>query len=233
MSNLAAPGWPSGGRRSTILSTMHPATLRQLHLPSVLSHLAAADPDLAVVIGQSDPFALVPRDRRPPYQELMKAIVYQQLSGQAAGTILNRVLALYGQRGRFPSPEAILATPEDRFRTAGLSRAKTAALLDLAAKTVTGVVPRLGEARRMADEDLITRLVQVRGVGRWTAEMFLMFGLGRPDRLPADDLGVRRGFMKMLGMRRMPSPERIRRHGRRWAPYRTVASWYCWRAADW
>lgn len=211
---------------------MPPVTLRQLHLPSVLDHLAAADPDLAIIIGATAPFAMVPRDRRPPYQELMKAIVYQQLSGQAAGTILRRVLALYGPHGRFPSPEAILATPEGRFRAAGLSRAKTAAVLDLAAQAVTGVVPRLSEARRMEDEDLIARLVQVRGVGRWTAEMFLMFGLGRADRLPADDLGVRRGFMKMQGMRRMPSPERLRRHGRRWAPYRTVASWYCWRAAD-
>jgi 3-methyladenine DNA glycosylase/8-oxoguanine DNA glycosylase len=209
-----------------------PLTFRQLNVPAVLAHLAGADPALGRVIDAHPPFDLVPRDRRSPFEELTRAIVYQQLSGRAAATIYGRLVAIYGSRGKPPAPEQIMATATERLRQAGLSRAKTAAIQDLAAKTIAGIVPALPAARRMADDELIDHLVQVRGIGRWTAQMFLMFGLGRVDILPVDDLGIRRGFMRMTGMRRMPSPERVRRHGRRWAPYRTVASWYCWQAAD-
>lgn len=209
-----------------------PLTLHSVDVPGALAQLSAADPALGAVIAATQPFGLVPRDRRSPFHELMRAIVYQQLSGQAAGTIFGRFLALYGSRGRRPAPEQVMATPLEAMRSAGLSRAKSAAIQDLAAQTIAGVVPTLAEAKRLDDEALIERLVQVRGVGRWTAEMFLMFGLGRVDLLPVDDLGVRKGFMKMQRMRALPSEERLRRHGRRWAPYRTIASWYCWRATE-
>jgi 3-methyladenine DNA glycosylase/8-oxoguanine DNA glycosylase len=209
-----------------------PQTLRSVDIRAVLAQLTAADPALGAVIAASPPFGLVPRDRRSPFDELMRAIVYQQLSGQAAGTIYRRFLALYGPREKSPLPEQVMATPTDRMRGVGLSRAKTAAIQDLAAKTIAGVVPTLAEAKRLDDEALIERLVAVRGVGRWTAEMFLMFGLGRADLLPVDDLGVRKGFKIMRGMRKLPAQEYLRRVGKRWAPYRTVASWYCWRACE-
>lgn len=198
----------------------------------MLAHLTAADPALGSVIAASPPFGLVPRDRRSPFEELLRAIVYQQLSGKAAGTIYHRFLALFGRSGRAPAPELVMAMPTEAMRGAGLSRAKAAAIQDLAAKTIAGVVPTLAEAKRLEDELLIERLSAVRGVGRWTAEMFLMFGLGRPDVLPVDDLGVRKGFMRMRGMRRLPAPAYLRRVARRWAPYRTVGSWYCWRATE-
>ena len=209
-----------------------PQTLRSVDIRAVLAQFTAADPALGSVIAASPPFGLVPRDRRSPFEELMRAIVYQQLSGMAAGTIYRRFLALYGSQGKSPLPEQVMATPTERMRGVGLSRAKTAAIQDLAAKTIAGVVPTLAEAKRLEDEALIDRLVAVRGVGRWTAEMFLMFGLGRLDVLPVDDLGVRKGFMIMRGMRKMPAQTYLRRIGKRWAPYRTVGSWYCWRACE-
>ncbi|HEX9166412.1 MAG TPA: hypothetical protein VF862_10925, partial [Gemmatimonadales bacterium] len=158
-----------------------PPTLRSVDIKAVLAQLTVADPALGSVIAASPPFSLVPRDRRSPFDELMRAIVYQQLSGQAAGTIFGRFVALYGTKGKYPLPEQVMATPTETMRSVGLSRAKAAAIQDLAAKTIAGVVPTLAEAKRLEDEVLIERLVAVRGVGRWTAEMFLMFGLGRLD----------------------------------------------------
>lgn len=209
-----------------------PPTLRDIDARVVLDHLADADPRLGAVIAAAGPLTLAPRDRRSPFEELFRAIVYQQLSGQAAATILARVLAALGAGRRVPAPELVLATPPAVLRGAGLSEAKTRAVQDLARQRLGGVVPSLAEARRMTDDDLIARLVQVRGVGPWTVQMFLMFGLGRLDVLPTGDLGVQKGVQRIHRLRAVPTPERVERVGARWAPYRTVASWYCWRATE-
>jgi len=206
-------------------------TLDSLDLNAVVRHLRAADPRLAELIRRAGPFRPDWRMNISPYQGLFRSIVYQQLSGKAAGTIFRRVLALYGD-GAVPEPAQVLATSDDRLRGAGLSRNKTAAIRDLAARTLDGTVPDRATARRTPDQELIDRLVAVRGVGRWTAEMLLMFGLGRPDVLPVSDLGIRKGFQLTYGMKRLPAAGTIMRQGKAWAPYRTVASWYLWRAVE-
>ena len=206
-------------------------TLDSLDLNAVVGQLRAADPRLAELIRRAGPFRPDWRMNISPYHGLFRSIVYQQLSGKAAATILGRVLALYGD-GAVPEPAQVLATPEDRLRGAGLSRNKTAAIRDLAARTLDGTVPDRATARRTPDQELIDRLVAVRGVGRWTAEMLLMFGLGRPDVLPVSDLGIRKGFQLTYGMKRLPAAVTIIRQGKAWEPYRTVASWYLWRAVE-
>lgn len=183
------------------------------------------------MIDRVGPFLTDWRFTGTPYEALFRSIVYQQLSGKAAGTILGRVLALFGD-GRYPGPARVLAMPEERMRAAGLSRNKTAAIRDLAARTLDGTVPDRRTASRMSDEALIEHLSAVRGVGRWTAEMLLMFCLGRPDVLPVSDLGIRKGFQLTFGMKRLPAPVTMLRRGARWAPYRTVASWYLWRCLE-
>jgi 3-methyladenine DNA glycosylase/8-oxoguanine DNA glycosylase len=206
-------------------------TLATLDLDAALASLGAADPDLGRIIRTVGPFALQHRPTVTPFRELLRAIVYQQLSGKAAATIFSRVLAIYG-RGRYPTPGELLQTPVEQLRAAGVSRAKSLAMRDLAARTLDGTVPGVAAARQLDDEALIERLVAVRGVGRWTAEMLLIGGMGRPDVLPALDLGIQKGFQITYRTRRLPSPERILRHGRRWRPFRTIASWYMWRAVD-
>jgi 3-methyladenine DNA glycosylase/8-oxoguanine DNA glycosylase len=161
----------------------------------------------------------------------VQAVIHQQLSGIAAGTILKRVLALYPGK-RFPSPEDLLATPDERLRTAGLSRAKTAALKDIAAKTIDGLVPGPRAIARMADAEILERLTSVRGVGPWTVEMLLMFTLGRLDILPVTDYGVRKGFALTYGWRELPSPKELLAYGERWRPHRSTAAWYLWRALE-
>ncbi|MEK6687385.1 MAG: cysteine methyltransferase, partial [Gemmatimonadota bacterium] len=178
------------------------------------------------------PLGLRPGYRLSPYQRLFGAIVYQQLSGQAASTILGRVRALFGDDDAVPEPAAVLEMPDGKMRGAGLSQAKMLAIQDLARKSLEGVLPELAEARQLDDEALIERLVVVRGIGRWTAEMLLIGGLGRPDVLPVADLGIQKGFRIAYRTRKLPDPSRILRHGRRWQPYRTIASWYLWRATD-
>jgi 3-methyladenine DNA glycosylase/8-oxoguanine DNA glycosylase len=194
-------------------------------------HLSAADPALGLIIERSPPFSLRPTRTQSLFAALLESIVYQQLSGRAAETILNRVLALYRPR-RFPRPSDLLETPEARLRAAGLSRNKTAALHDLARRALEGTVPSLARAHAMTDEELVDRLTAVRGVGRWTVEMILIFRLGRPDVLPVSDLGVRKGFRRAFGMRGLPAAVTMTRRGERWRPYRSVASWYLWRAAE-
>lgn len=195
------------------------------------SFLSAADRHLARVIEQAGPFALRPQKMQSPFQALLRAIVYQQLSGKAAATILGRVTALFpGRRGI--QPQAMLDASEAALRQAGMSRAKVLAVKDLAAKTLDGTVPSLARLNKMDDDEIVERLVSVRGIGRWTVEMLLIFRLGRPDVLPAADLGVRRGFMLTYRKRQMPPPTSILRHGQRWRPYRSVASWYLWRSVD-
>lgn len=199
--------------------------------PEILVHLRAADPRLAGVIDRVGPCGLGPAGAESPYEALFAAIASQQLTGRAAQTILGRVRHSLGG-GKTPSPEAVLAAPDEALRAAGFSRAKTAALKDLAQKTASGRVPGAAALRRMDDEEIVARLTEIRGVGRWTAEMLLMFHLGRPDVLPVADYGVRNGFRIVYRKRKLPSPEQVARHGERWRPWRSVASWYLWRAVD-
>ena len=166
-----------------------------------------------------------------PYEGLFRSIVYQQLSGKAAGTIFGRVCAACGN-GKIPAPEAVGTFEDGVLRGAGLSRNKMLAIRDLALRTIDGTVPDRATARRTPDGELIDRLVAVRGVGRWTAEMLLMFGLGRPDVFPVSDLGIRKGFQITYGMKRMPAEVTMHRQGKLWAPYRTIASWYLWRILE-
>ncbi len=193
--------------------------------------LAERDERLARLIAESPAFTLDLREARSPYEALLEAIAYQSISGKAAATIFARVKAL-GAAGRAPSPERMLALPTRALRAAGLSGAKVEAMKDLARKTLAGVVPTLAQARRLSDEELVERLVSVRGIGVWSVEMFLIFRLGRPDVLPVHDLGVRKGWSVAYGRPHMPSPKELLAFGERWRPYRTVASWYLWRAFE-
>ena len=195
---------------------------------AAVAGLREADPLLRRLIDGCEPFDLRRTERRP-FEALLRAIVYQQLSGRAAGAIYARVTALFD--GGRPTPRALAALTTEQLRAAGLSRAKVLALQDLAAKTVRGVVPGPRTVRALADEEVIERVVQVRGIGRWTGEMLLM-QLGRPDVLPATDLGIRRGFARMRGLDELPEPEVILAYGERWRPWRSIASLYLWRAAD-
>lgn len=196
--------------------------------------LRGADPVLGRAIAAIGPYGLEPATRASEsvYAALTRSIVSQQLSGKAAATIFGRVCALFEGGRRGPRPEQILAASDAVLRGAGLSRAKTLALRDLATRSLAGEIPTLAAARRLSDEEVIERLTAVRGIGRWTAEMFLMFRLDRPDVLPIDDYGVRKGFALTFGLGELPKPRELGLHGERWAPYRTVASWYLWRVAD-
>ena len=169
--------------------------------------------------------------RLPPYQSLIRAIIHQQLSGKAAATILGRFENI-GKGGRFPRPEEIVATSSESLRAAGLSGAKTSYVRDVAQKTMDGFVPSLEECDAMDDEELIDRLTAIKGVGRWTAEMLLIFNLGRPDVLPVGDLGVRRGYQMAYKKRELPDGAELERQGQVWAPFRTTAALYLWRAVD-
>jgi DNA-3-methyladenine glycosylase II len=193
--------------------------------------LATADGDLAALMKRVGPFRLRTNALHSPMTALGEAIVYQQLTGKAAVTILGRVQAL-SARGQFPSAEELRALSTARLRKAGLSRAKTAALKDLAAKTLDGTVPTLARLRRMPDEEIVERLTSIRGIGRWTVEMLLIFRLGRPDVLPSTDYGVRKGFARAFGNGALPTPKEVAERGERWRPYRTMASWYLWRAVE-
>ncbi len=198
---------------------------------SETKHLSKSDPVMRRLIREVGPFTLRPRARRSPFESLVRAIAYQQLHEQAAESILRRFIDLFPSK-RFPQPADLLALEEDAIRGAGFSRAKVAALRDLAAKTLGGTVPTSAAVRKLDDEAIVERLIAVRGVGRWTVEMLLIFQLGRPDVLPVDDFGVRNGFRIAYGRRAMPAPKDVLRYGERWKPYRTAASWYLWRAAD-
>jgi DNA-3-methyladenine glycosylase II len=196
-----------------------------------IRHLAKTDPVMKRLIREVGPFTLTPRSKRSPFESLARAIAYQQLHEKAAESILRRFVAL-SSTGRFPQPDDLLAMDEQAIRGAGFSQAKVAALRDLAAKTLDGTVPTGAVVRTLKDEAIIDRLIAVRGIGRWTVEMLLIFQLGRPDVLPVDDFGVRNGFRIAYGRRLMPTPKEVLRYGERWKPYRTAASWYLWRTAD-
>ncbi len=199
-------------------------------LATAAAHVAGSDPVMAAVIERVGPCRLEIGRMDSPFQSLFRAIVFQQLNGKAAATIHGRLLALFP--GEHPDPEELLAAPEETLRGAGLSRAKTAAARDLAARTLDGTVPPLDVLRTMDDAAIIERLTAVRGVGPWTVEMLLLFQLGRPDILPVTDYGVRNGFRRAFGLDELPSPALLRSEGERWRPYRSVASWYLWRAVE-
>lgn len=194
-------------------------------------HLAKVDPVMRRLIREVGPFALTPRGRRTPFESLARAIAFQQLHEKAAESILKRFIALFPGR-RFPRPAELLTANVDAIRGAGFSGAKVLALRDLAAKTLDGTVPTSRAITLLDDDAIVERLVEVRGVGRWTVEMLLIFQLGRPDVLPADDFGIRNGFRLAYRRRAMPTPKEVLRHGERWKPYRTAAAWYLWRAVD-
>lgn len=195
-----------------------------------IAHLSKIDPVMRRVIDAVGPYALPPPPRRSPFEALVRAIAYQQLHEKAAECILTRFIALCPGR-RFPQPADVLALAPESMREAGFSRAKIAALQDLAAKAIDGTLPTAAVIRRLDDDAIVDRLVAVRGIGRWTVEMLLIFQLGRPDVLPVDDFGVRNGF-RIAYKRPMPTPQELLRYGERWRPYRTAAAWYLWRAVD-
>ena len=186
---------------------------------------------MAQLIRQSRRYDIAPAVSIRAFDALAESIAYQQLNGKAAATIWGRVRALY-PKSKWLDPVKVLATRDEMLRGAGLSRAKAAALKDLAAKTIDGTVPSGRALLRMGDDEIIARLTQVRGVGRWTVEMLLLFDLGRPDVWPVDDYGVRKGFAKTFGRRKLPTPKELMKHGEKWRPYRSVAAWYFWRALD-
>lgn len=194
-------------------------------------HFATRDPVMAALIRAAGPYRLEPQQARSPFESLARAITHQQLNGTAANRILTRFIDLCGD-GAFPAPAAVIARPDHELRAVGLSFAKIASLKDLAAKAGNGVVPESAVLATLGDEEIIERLTQVRGIGRWTVEMLLMFQLGRPDVLPVDDFGVRNGFRLAYALRGMPTPRALAAWGERWAPHRTAAAWYLWRAVD-
>jgi 3-methyladenine DNA glycosylase/8-oxoguanine DNA glycosylase len=218
---LAGKGASGGGGRGDGLCYDPAEAVRQLR---------RADATLARLMKRAGPFALEIRRLQDPFEALARNIIYQQLNGKAAAAIHARVLALFGGGGLRPAH--LLAAPDEALRGAGLSAAKLVALRDLAAKTEDGTVPTLARLRRMPDEEIVERLTRVRGIGRWTVEMLLMFRLGRGDVLPVGDFAVRKGFALAYGLAESPKPRELAAYGERWRPYRSVASWYMWRAVE-
>jgi 3-methyladenine DNA glycosylase/8-oxoguanine DNA glycosylase len=198
---------------------------------AAVAHLRSADPVLATLIDRVGPCTLTPRPAASLFEAMLRSIVYQQLHGKAAATIHGRVVAVLDGLGG-TNPAAIDAASDEALRGAGLSRNKLLAVRDLAAKCREGTVPSLAEARSLTDEELVTRLTAVRGIGPWTVHMLLIFYLGRPDVLPTGDFAIRLGFKKLYRKRRDPTPEAIIKHARCWQPHRSVASWYLWRSLD-
>lgn len=204
------------------------ANLKTPPLGDAECHLMRVCPAMRRHVPNHEPFPDKFQRFKDPYKALIRAVVYQQLSGKAAGTIYARVMALYGRR--HPTPEEILDTPVEHLRGAGLSRQKIAAIRDIATKRLDRVIPHQRSIAHLDDEAIIERLTEVRGVGRWTVEMYLIFSLGRPDVLPVDDLGVRKGAEKLLGQ--PLTPQELGEYGARWAPWRSAAAWHCWRATE-
>ena len=194
-----------------------------------IRHLSKRDPSLSSVIRACGTFKMEIRVLHSPFEALARNIIFQQLNGTAAATIHGRVVTVTGGRLR---PQSVLDAGDDELRAAGLSRNKLEALKDLASKTLDGTVPTLVKLKRMGDDEIVDRLTQVRGIGRWTVEMLLMFRLGRPDVLPVGDYGVRKGFALVYGTDALPTPKELAAYGERWRPYRSVASWYMWRALE-
>jgi DNA-3-methyladenine glycosylase II len=196
---------------------------------AALSHLRRADPVLGEIIARVGTPPPPPRRTGTHYDALVRAIVYQQLSGKAAGTIHRRFCALYPKRR--PRAELVLATSDDALRGAGLSRQKIGYLRDLSARVANGSLP-LAHLGRLPDDEIIAQLIQVKGIGRWTVQMFLMFRLGRPDVLPELDLGIQNALQRAYGLKQRPTPKDVLRLGEKWRPHATTACWYMWRSLE-
>jgi len=199
-------------------------------LDEAVEHLKQADRRMAQLIERVGPCTLKLRHEHTIFYSLLRSIVYQQLAGKAAAAILARVDELFP--GALVTPEQIAEATEERLRSAGLSRNKVLAVKDLAAKTLDGTVPQGNVIDRMSDEEIIERVSQVRGIGRWTVEMLLIFRLGRTDVLPVDDFGVRKGFQRTYRLPDLPTKQQMLKKGEKWKPWRSIASWYLWRAAE-
>jgi DNA-3-methyladenine glycosylase II len=199
--------------------------------PEAHKHLSKHDPVMRALILEHGQCGLVPETRRSPFQSLVQAVAHQQLNGTAANTILTRFKKLFPGR-KFPRPEDLAGVTDEQIRACGFSFAKIKAIRDIAEKTLSGVVPSGRQIATLTDEEIILRLTEVRGVGRWTVEMLLIFQLGRPDVLPADDFGVRNGFRLAYKKRALPTAKELLKIGKLWRPHATTAAWYLWRAAD-
>jgi DNA-3-methyladenine glycosylase II len=198
----------------------------------IIAHLTSVDPVMGAVIGLIGPYAPETTADGTPFLVLARAIAHQQLHATAANNILKRFVDSVGTNGAFPTPQQVIDAPEATLRAAGFSFAKIASLRDLAMKTIEGIVPDHDTLARLSNDEIVERLTQVRGIGRWTVEMMLMFQLGRPDILPVDDFGVRNGFRLAYGLRKMPHPKALALFGERWSPHRSAAAWYLWRAVE-
>ena len=199
--------------------------------PAAHKHLSRRDPVLKLLIREHGFCALKPEKRRSPFQSLVQAVAHQQLNGTAANTILKRFIKLFPGR-KFPRPEDLAKVSDAQIRAAGFSFAKIKSIRDIAEKTLSGVIPTSREIVKLSDDEIIARLTEVRGVGRWTVEMLLIFQLGRLDVLPAADFGVRSGFGHAYQKGKMPTPKELLAFGEKWKPHRTTAAWFLWRAAD-
>src|ERR1700710_2285174 len=189
------------------------------------------DTRFAALIGRVGPPRMAIQRQRSPYEALIRAIAHHQLHGRAAEAILARFSALFPGEG-FPEPDAVMATAETALRGCGFSGSKIAAIRDICAKALDGTIPSRRQSQRLNDEALIERLTSIRGVGRWTVEMLLIFTLGRPDVLPVDDFGVREGYRVLNGLEAQPKPRALAELGQAWAPFRSIATWYLYRAAE-
>jgi DNA-3-methyladenine glycosylase II len=199
--------------------------------PAAHRHLAKSDPVMRRLIREHGPCDLVPEKRRPPFQSLVLAVAHQQLNGTAANTILTRFKKLFPGR-KFPRPADLAKVTDAQIRACGFSFAKIKSIRDIAEKTLSGVVPSSRRIVKLSDDEIVARLTEVRGVGRWTVEMLLIFQLGRPDVLPAGDFGVRTGFRVAYKKRGLPDPKELLAFGEKWRPHRTTAAWFLWCAAD-
>jgi DNA-3-methyladenine glycosylase II len=194
-----------------------------------VTHLRKADPKLAAVIDAVGPCTFAPAEHLAHFTAITRSIVFQQLSGKAASTIYNRFAALFDEDT--PVAHQLIALSDEQLRAVGLSRQKIGYLRDLATRVHTGEVP-IDKLHELSDDDIIAALTSVKGIGRWTAQMFLMFRRGRPDVLPDLDLGIQKGIQRAYRMRKLPTPKRVLEVGAKWAPHRTIASWYLWRSLD-
>jgi DNA-3-methyladenine glycosylase II len=199
--------------------------------PAAHKHLKRHDPVLRRLIREHGRCGLKPEMRRSPFQSLVQAVAHQQLNGTAANTILARFGKLFPGR-RFPRPEDLAGVTDGQIRACGFSFAKIRSIRDIAEKTLSGVIPSSRQIVKLSDDEIVARLTEVRGVGRWTVEMLLIFQLGRGDVLPADDFGVRTGFRVAYKRREMPKPKELLAFGEKWKPHRTTAAWFLWCAAD-
>jgi DNA-3-methyladenine glycosylase II len=199
--------------------------------PAAHRHLAKSDPVMRRLIREHGKCDLMPEKRRSPFQSLVQAVAHQQLNGTAANNILTRFKKLFPGR-KFPKPADLAKVTDAQIRACGFSFAKIKSIRDIAAKALNGTIPSSRQIVRLSDNEIIERLTEVRGVGRWTVEMLLIFQLGRPDVLPADDFGVRTGFRAAYKKRDLPEPKELLAFGEKWKPHRTTAAWFLWCAAD-